>query len=406
MNYKYIPGGITAPKGFSASGLHCGIRKNKSKKDLALIYCKTGCSAFAVYTQNLVKGAPITVTKQNLADNKASAVICNSGNANTCNADGIMIASKMCELVSAQLEILPSDVIIASTGVIGAPLPIEPIEKAIPKLVGSLAENGSEDAAEAIMTTDTVKKEFSVEFLIGGKSCRIGIIAKGSGMIEPNMATLLGFVTTDVCISDTLLEKSFKQAVSKSFNTVSIDGDTSTNDMVTVMSSKLAQNKEITSENDDYSTFCEALNGIMYECAKLIAKDGEGATKLIICDVTNAKSDETAFKAAKSVINSSLVKTAIFGEDANWGRILCAIGYCGCPIEIEKINVSISSENGDIEVCKNGEGVDFNESTAKYVLFCGEITININMNDGAGTARALGCDLTYDYVKINGDYRT
>jgi len=406
MSYKYIENGITAPKGFKASGIHCGIRKNKQKKDLALIYSSCDCLAFAVYTQNLVKGAPVLVTKENLKNNTARAVICNSGNANTCNADGILKAKKMCALAANELKISPDDIVVASTGVIGEVLPIEPIENGIKELAEALNENGSDSAATAIMTTDTVKKEFAVEFMIDNTPCRIGIIAKGSGMIEPNMATLLGFVTTDIKISDFLLKKAFEQAVNQSFNTVSIDGDTSTNDMVVVMSSGLAQNSEITAEDDNYKIFSKALCDITWQCARMIAKDGEGATKLITCDVAGTKNDRDALTIAKSVINSSLVKTAIFGADANWGRILCAVGYAGCDINIESTDVTISSPNGSIEVCKNGAGVNFDEVFAKNILSHDDIKISIFFEDGSGTATALGCDLTYDYVKINGDYRT
>ena len=400
-----INGGVCAAKGFTASGVHCGIRKNKTKKDLALIFSEKKAAAASVYTTNLVKGAPITVTKNNIADGYAQAVICNSGNANTCNANGIEIAEKMCELLSAKLGIGATDVIVASTGVIGQPLDIEPIANGIPALVENLGD-ASADAANAIMTTDTVEKSISFSFEIGGKECRIGGIAKGSGMIHPNMATMLVFVTTDVAISPAMLQKALSEDVKSSFNMVSVDGDTSTNDMVSVLANGMAGNDEITSEGADFDEFCKALKAVTTYLCRMIAGDGEGATKLLECIVTGAASKEIAVTVSKSVICSSLFKAAMFGADANWGRVLCAIGYSGAPVDVTKIDVAFRSVAGEIVVCVDGSGVEFSEEKAKEILTEKEIQVLINLKSGESDATAWGCDLTYDYVKINGDYRT
>ncbi len=403
---NYIQGGVTAPKGFKASGVHCGIRKNKTKKDLALIVSEVKGTAAAVYTQNLVKGAPLTVTKNNIEDGFAQAVICNSGNANTCNANGIEIAEGMCALVEKHTKISAKDVIVASTGVIGQPLDLSPIANGMNELVSNLKEDGSVDAATAIMTTDTVMKECAVSFTIDGKECRMGGIAKGSGMIHPNMATMLVFVTTDVSISAELLKKALSDDVKDSFNMISVDGDTSTNDMVSVIANGMAGNKEITEENEDFEIFKNALSEITCKLCRMIAKDGEGATKLLECNVKGAKDIHTAKTVAKSVICSSLFKAAMFGADANWGRVLCAIGYSGADVDVMKVDVSFESKSGSVDVCKNGAGIDFSEEIAKKVLTEDEIKINISLGEGEGFATAWGCDLTYDYVKINGDYRT
>ncbi len=402
---KIINGSVTAAKGFKASGVHCGIRKNRSKKDLALIVCEKRAAAACVYTKNLVKGAPIYVTKENVADGYARAIICNSGNANTCNENGIEIARDMCSLCEEYADISASDVIVASTGVIGQPLDITPIKNGMRELVASLGSDPS-PAAEAIMTTDTMDKQFAVEFTADGKKCVVGGIAKGSGMIHPNMATMLVFVTSDVDISPEMLQKALSHDVEDSFNMISVDGDTSTNDMVSVMASGLAGNKKITGDGEDYSAFCEALGAVTKNLCRKIAKDGEGATKLITCSVSGAKDKPTAKIVAKSVISSSLFKAAMFGADANWGRVLCAVGYSGADVDVNKIDVSFSSENGSVEVCAAGSGVDFSEEKAKKVLSSDEVTVAINLNSGDFEATAWGCDLTYDYVKINGDYRT
>jgi glutamate N-acetyltransferase/amino-acid N-acetyltransferase len=405
MHMNIIPGGICAPKGFTANGMHCGIRKNTSKKDLSLIYSIIPASAAAVYTTNLVKGAPLLVTKEHLKDGKAQAVICNSGNANTCNANGVEIAEDMCSLLSKELKVLPEDVIVASTGVIGQSLIIDPIEKAIPQLVSGLGPN-SICAAQGIMTTDTEVKEIAVSFQAGGKSCTIGGIAKGSGMIHPNMATMLVFITTDAAISPSMLQKALSSDIQNTFNMVSVDGDTSTNDMVTIMANGLAGNPEITQEGDDFKAFMEALNTVnVYLCQK-IAGDGEGATKLLECKVKGARDKQTAKTVAKSVICSSLLKAAMFGADANWGRVLCAIGYSGADVDVNTVDVSFKSPKGTIDVCKNGAGIPFSEDKAKEILLEKSIEILIDLNQGDGHAVAWGCDLTYDYVKINGDYRT
>ena len=403
---KLITGGVCAAKGFKAGGIHCGIRKNRTKKDLALLVSDVPCSAAALYTTNLVKGAPLTVTKAHLTDGIAQAVICNSGNANTCNADGIEIAEKMSDLAAKELGIKAEDMIVASTGVIGQPLCIDPIAQALPDLAKSLTDNGSDAAAEAIMTTDTIDKQVAVEFTLGGKVCRLGGIAKGSGMIHPNMATMLVFITTDAAIDSTLLHKALQNDISNTFNMLSIDGDTSTNDMVCILANGMAGNDKITEENEDYATFMKALNTVTVQLCKLVAGDGEGATKLLECIVTGADKKETAKTVAKSVICSSLLKAAMFGADANWGRVLCAIGYAGADVDVTKIDVAFRSAKGTVEVCKNGAGIDFSEEKAKEVLLEKEIEILVALNSGSATACAWGCDLTYDYVKINGDYRT
>lgn len=402
---KITEGGVCAAKGFKANGIHCGIRKNKSKRDLSLIYSEKRANAAAVYTTNLVKGAPLTVTKQHISDGYAQAVICNSGNANTCNANGIEIAEKMSELTARELEISANDVVVASTGVIGQPLDITPIESGMHELVSGLGDN-SKLAAEGIMTTDTVKKEIAVSFEVSGKECRIGGIAKGSGMIHPNMATMLVFITTDCAISTPMLQKALSGDIQNTFNMVSVDGDTSTNDMVTILANGMAGNSEIACEGDDFDTFMKALNTVTVFLCKCIAGDGEGATKMIECKVSGAKDTDTAKTVAKAVICSSLTKAAMFGADANWGRVLCAIGYSGADVDVNKVDVSFVSVAGEILVCKDGAGVDFSEEVAKKILLEHDITIKIELNSGSGEATAWGCDLTYDYVRINGDYRT
>ncbi len=405
---KIIEGGVVAAKGFYASGVHCGIRKNKTKKDLALIYSENKASTASVYTTNKVKGAPLTVTKENISDGYAQAVICNSGNANTCNANGIEVAQSTCEALASELKINSKDVVVASTGVIGQPLDITPIVSAIPALVKSLSnsEKASKDAAEGIMTTDTRLKEIAVSFDIGGVECKIGGIAKGSGMIHPNMATMLVFITTDAKISPEMLQKALSSDIKNTFNMVSVDGDTSTNDMVTVMANGMADNAIIDSEGEAFDAFMKALNTITVYLCRRIAADGEGATKLLECEVSGAKDDQNAKIIAKSIICSSLVKAAMFGSDANWGRILCAIGYSGADVDVQRVDVSFKSSKGEILVCQNGAGVDFSEEIAKEILLENEITIVVKLGDGSASTTSWGCDLTYDYVKINGDYRT
>ena len=402
---ELIKGGVCAAQGFTASGVHCGIRKNKSKRDLALILSETKASAAAVYTTNLVKGAPLVVTKMHLADGKAQAVICNSGNANTCNANGIEIAQKMASLTADALGISEEDVVVASTGVIGQPLDITPIANGMSELVESLGDNSAE-AAEGIMTTDTVMKEVAVSFDIDGVTCKIGGIAKGSGMIHPNMATMLVFITTDCAISSELLSKALSQDIQSTFNMVSVDGDTSTNDMVCVLANGKAGNAEITEEGEAFNTFMKALNTVTVHLCRMIAGDGEGATKLLECQVTGAGDEQTAKTVAKSIVCSSLTKAAMFGADANWGRVLCAIGYSGADVDVNKVDVSFISAKGEIPVCKDGAGIDFSEEKAKEILLEKEIVISVGLNSGDAAATAWGCDLTYEYVKINGDYRT
>ena len=403
---KIIDGGVCAAKGFSAGGIHCGIRKNKTKKDLALIVSSTVASAAAVYTTNLVKGAPLVVTKRNISNGYAKAIICNSGNANTCNADGEYIAETMCKLAGDALGIDADDVVVASTGVIGQPLDITPIANGIKPLIKSISDDGSDNAAEGIMTTDTVKKSVAVEFELGGKICRMGGIAKGSGMIHPNMATMLVFITTDASVSPVMLNKALSCDVADTFNMVSVDGDTSTNDMVAVLANGMAGNAEICEDGEDFKTFMKALNTVTVHLCRMIAGDGEGATKLLECSVSGAKDKDTAKTVAKSAICSSLLKAAMFGADANWGRVLCAIGYSKADVDVNKIGVSFESNKGVIEVCRDGAGVEFSEEIAKAILLEREINIVITLGDGCGSATAWGCDLTYDYVKINGDYRT
>ena len=403
---KLVNGGVCAAKGFTAAGIHCGIRKNRSKNDLALIFSAVPASAAAVYTTNLVKGAPLAVTKRHIADGKAQAVICNSGNANTCNANGIEIAEEMSDLAAGALGISPGDVIVASTGVIGQPLDITPIANGIPALAKALSTGGCAAAAEGIMTTDTVRKEVAVEFEAGGRLCRLGGIAKGSGMIHPNMATMLVFLTTDAAISPAMLQKALSTDVASTFNMVSVDGDTSTNDMVAVLANGLAGNPEICAEGPDFTAFMTALNSVTVALCRLIAGDGEGATKLLECRVTGAADLAAARTVAKSVVCSSLLKAAMFGADANWGRVLCAIGYSGAAVDVEKIDVAFRSAAGTIPVCRGGAGVAFSEEEAKKILLEREIEILVELNSGSESASAWGCDLTYDYVKINGDYRT
>ena len=403
---KRIDGGVCAAQGFRASGVHCGIRKNRTKRDIALIVSDVRATAAGVYTTNLVKGAPLTVTKKHIADGYAQAIICNSGNANTCNADGIEVAEKMSAMTAEALGIAASDVVVASTGVIGQPLPLEPIAKGVPMLVEALSYTGGSDAAEGIMTTDVKKKEIAVEFTLGGKTCRMGGIAKGSGMIHPNMATMLVFITTDAAISAEMLNRALSSDIKKTFNMISIDGDTSTNDMVVVLANGKAGNAEIVAEGEDFTTFMKALNTLTVHLCRAIAGDGEGATKLLECKVTGAVDEDCAKTVAKSVICSSLLKAAMFGADANWGRVLCAIGYSGADVDVSRVGVSFRSAKGTISVCENGAGVPFSEEIAKEILLESEIEILVTLGDGDGEASAFGCDLTYDYVKINGDYRT
>ncbi|MGX8680206.1 MAG: bifunctional glutamate N-acetyltransferase/amino-acid acetyltransferase ArgJ [bacterium] len=402
---KNIQGGVCAPKGFTANGVIAGI-KNRKKNDLSLIFSEVMCTAVGTYTQNKVKGAPNIVTKKHLRDGQAQAIICNSGNANTCNANGIEIAEEVCALTAEALGIQANDVVVGSTGVIGQPMSIEPFREAIPALAAGLNAQGSLDAEYGIMTTDTVPKEYALEFKLGGKVCHLGAIAKGSGMIHPNMATMLAFVTSDVDISKVMLEEIVRDVVKDTFNMVSVDGDTSTNDMLVVLANGLAENSRIVLRDQDYYTFKDALYEICVQLSRGIAKDGEGATKLLTCNVNGAPSLSVAKIVAKSVITSTLFKAAMFGRDANWGRILCAIGYAQADFDINSVEVSLSSKKGRVLVCVDGSGVAFDEDEALKVLSEDEIIIAVDLHQGQETATAWGCDLTYDYVKINGEYRT
>lgn len=406
--FTYIEGGVCAARGFVANGLNCGLNADPGKNDLGLVFSETVCDVAAVYTLNKVKGAPILVTKKHLAatGGKARGVVVNSKNANTCNADGEEKAERICELAAAELGIPSDEMIVASTGVIGQPLPIEPFETHMKALAEGLSADGNGRAANAIMTTDTVKKEVAVRFELDGITCTIGGMAKGSGMIHPNMATTLNFVTTDVKISSNMLQKALSEIVKVTYNCLSIDGDTSTNDMVSVMANGLAGNEEITAEGTAFDTFKEALYLVLMNMTRMLAKDGEGASKLLECTVKGAPDQDTAIIVAKSVIRSPLFKCAMFGEDANWGRILCAIGYAEADFDIDRVSVDLASENGVVGVCRNGAGIPFSEENASKVLSADEIFINIDLMQGEAEAKAWGCDLTYDYVKINGDYRS
>ena len=405
----FIAGGATAAQGFSATGEHMGIRRNRTRRDVALIVSEVPASAACVYTQNLVKGAPILVTQKHVENGIAQAVICNSGNANTCNANGVEIAEGMCALVEKYIGVKAEDVIVASTGVIGQPMTLEPFRKNFGKLADSLEDTpaGGTRAAEAIMTTDTVSKEVAVRFPLGGKTCKLGGIAKGSGMIAPNMATMLCFLTTDAAISSVALKRALTTVTADTFNMLSVDGDTSTNDMVSILANGMAGNAPIEAcMGTDYEAFVAALYKVCEKLCAIMAKDGEGATKLLACEVTGAKSTAAAKLVAKAVIKSTLLKAAIFGADANWGRVLCAIGYAGADVDVSKVDVNFRSNRGLIPVCRGGAGVAFSEETAKEILMDDEITVQVALNSGSATAKAWGCDLTYDYVKINGDYRT
>lgn len=406
MYIDFIEGGVCAPKGFQASGIHCGIRKNKSRKDLSLIVSDTLCSAAAVYTLNKVKGAPIHVTREHLKNGKAKAIICNSGNANTCAPNGVEIAEHTCEILAKELNIDRQDIIVSSTGVIGLPLSIEPFEKGIPRLVKKLSYEGSDMAAQGIMTTDTVKKETAVSTIIGNKVCNIGGIAKGSGMIHPNMATMLCYITTDVSISPEMLQKALSADVLDTFNQLSVDGDTSTNDTLAILANGLAGNPIIEEEGPEYEEFCKGLNKVTTYLVRELAKDGEGASKLLECIVSGAPNKTIARDVSKSIVTSSLFKAAMFGEDANWGRILCAIGYTQGDFQVDQVDIVLSSKRGNIDVCSQGGYVNFNEDEAADILKEKEIRILISLNQGEEKARAFGCDLTYNYVKINGNYRT
>ena len=406
MDFTFIDGGVTAAKGFTAAGIHCGIRKNRDKKDLALLVSDRPAETAAVYTKNLVIGAPCTVTKQHLADNTARAIICNSGIANTCAADGIEKAVAMCDMTAKALGIDTKDVLVASTGVIGPSINLMPIEQGLPSLTAALSVQGHTDAAQSIMTTDTAVKEFSLQFILGDRVCTMGGMAKGSGMIAPNMATMLCFITTDAAIDTPLLKKALADVADETFNMMSIDGDTSTNDMLILMANGAADNPVVKDNNADYEVFTAALHALCVKLCRALAADGEGATKLLECRVSGGATKQDARLVAKSVISSSLLKSAMFGADANWGRVLCAIGYSGASLSPNGVNVAFRSSAGSVNVCENGAGIEFSEEKAKTVLSQKEIIIDILLSDGGSQSTAWGCDLTYDYVRINGDYRS
>ncbi len=406
--YKEIPGGICAPLGFAAAGVHCGIRHNPGKLDLALIKADVRCAAAGVFTTNKVYGAPIKVDRAHLADGFAQAIVVNSGNANTCAANGVDLANQCCALAAQALDVAAEDVLPASTGVIGQPMVIDPFARGIPEAAKLLERSaaGSSLAAKAIMTTDTYEKEYAIEFTLGGKTCRLGAIGKGSGMIAPNMATMLAFYTTDAAVSPALLQKALRQVVPTTYNQMSVDLDTSTNDTLLLLASGLAGNAPVVSEGEDYDAFAAALAAVAEHMVALHASDGEGATHLITCEVTSAPDHATARAIAKSVVCSNLFKAAVFGRDANWGRILCAIGYTPGDFSVDHVSVRIASAAGEVFVCENAAYHPFSEEEALAVLGEHDILVKVDMGIGNASGKAWGCDLTYDYVKINGDYRT
>ena len=422
MDMKMLPGGVTAPKGFQASGVHCGVKKGKGdgnqppmskmpevlegKKDLALILSERECTAAAVYTLNRVKAAPLYVTMDHLENGEAQGIVANSGNANACAPNSHEHAERMCELAAAATGLKASDFVVASTGVIGQELNIAAIEQGLPQAAAQLSKDGSDAAANAIMTTDTMKKELAVSCMVGGKTVTIGAIAKGSGMIHPNMGTMLCFVTTDCAVTQEMLSDALHEIVPRTFNRVTIDGDTSTNDMCVVLANGMAENPLIEWKDDNYTVVYKTLYSVFEQLARSIAADGEGASKLITCTVRNARSEESAERLSKSVVGSSLVKAAMFGSDANWGRVLCAMGYSKAPFRPEFVDVKFRSVVGEVLVCRQGAGVDFDEEQATTILSQDEVVIDVDLHEGDQQATCWGCDLTYDYVKINGDYRT
>ena len=406
---KYIDGGVCAAQGFRAAGIHVGVKTHAAwKKDVALIVSDVECAAAGVFTKNVVKSAPIHVTKAHLVNGKARAVIANSGNANACAPQGEENAEKMCAAAAKAIGCAPEDMVVASTGVIGQTLNISVIEEGMPALYAALAhsDEASDAAAHAIMTTETVKKEVAVETVIGGKTVRMGGIAKGSGMIHPNMGTMLCFLTTDCAISPEMIKTALLETVNVSFNRISVDGDTSTNDTCCVLANGLAGNALITEKGEDYDAFLEALQALCVTLAKKMASDGEGARHLLTCTVSGAKEEAQAETIAKSVISSTLTKAAIFGADANWGRVLCAMGYSGADFDPETVDVSFASAAGEIAVCQQGRGLPFDEDLAKKILTEHDVEILVDLHSGSAQCTCWGCDITYDYIKINGDYRT
>ena len=410
---KTISGGVTAPKGFRAAGVYCGVKAShagvpgtQGKPDLAMIVSDCECTAAATYTLNRVKAAPLYVTMGHLEDGVCRGIVANSGNANACAPLSHENAEKMCELAAAATGLKAQDFAVASTGVIGQTLNIAAIQRGMPQVAGELSYEGSNAAAHAIMTTDTVKKEIAVTVTIGGKPVTVGAIAKGSGMIHPNMGTMLCFITTDCAITSEMLSDALHDIVPRTFNRVTVDGDTSTNDMCVVLANGMAENTQIEWKDDDYTLFYKALYQVCETMARSIAGDGEGASRLITCTVTGARSEETAERLSKAVVGSSLVKAAMFGADANWGRVLCAMGYSKAPFRPEHVDIAFRSQAGEILVCRQGDGLEFDEDQAKAILSQDEVIIAVNLHEGEDAAECWGCDLTYDYVKINGDYRT
>lgn len=408
---QYIQGGITAVQGFRAAGIHAGIRKNQAKMDVALVCADQSCRTAAVYTSNVVKADCLTVTREHLQNGMAQAIVVNSGNANACAPDGRANAELTCQTAAEVLGIDAADIVVASTGVIGQRLPIEKIVNALPALASKLSIDGGDDAAHAIMTTDTIVKQVAATVEIGGKTVTIGGMAKGSGMIAPNMGTMLAFITTDCAISHEMLQAALQSATRESFNRVVVDGDTSTNDMAVIMASGGAENTEITEFGDDYSIFDDALCALCVKLAIMMASDGEGAQHLITCTVSGASNEEKAEALAHSVISSSLFKAAIFGADANVGRVLCAMGYAGVDFDLAKVDITFQSAAGVVPVCRAGQCLAFDEAHAKAVLTEHDVEVLIDLHEETATGACptctcWGCDLTYEYVKINGDYRS
>ncbi|UKI53953.1 MAG: bifunctional glutamate N-acetyltransferase/amino-acid acetyltransferase ArgJ [Treponema sp.] len=421
---KFIEGGVTAARGFTANGILCRIKASRKTNDTALIYSEKPCAAAGVFTQNRVKAESVKLTKKNIADGRIQAVIANSGNANCCTGEqGAKTAYKMACLAGNALGVKPEDVAVCSTGVIGSQLPVEKIEAKISELAEGLSKKGHEEARVAIMTTDTKYKECAVEFELGGKTCRMGTMCKGSGMIHINLGTMLSFITTDAAISPEMIDRALRESIKGTYNCVSVDGDTSTNDTLILLANGMAENPEITEENEDYKVFLAALNKMNKIMAMKIAADGEGATRLVQCTVNGAKTVEDARGLAKEVISSSLVKAAMFGSDANFGRFLCAMGYSGIDFTPEKTSIWFTSKGNakryfedyedfnvhgenSVLVYKDGVPENFDEDKAKKIMSEEAVEILVQCGDGNCSGTAWGCDLTYDYVKINGDYRT
>ena len=404
---NFITGGVCAAQGFRAGGIHVGVKTHAAwKKDVALIVSDEDCACAAVYTKNAVKAAHIHVDKRHLADGKARAAVINSGNANACCPMSHENAQAMCLAAAQATGRAPEDFAVASTGVIGQTINITAIQAGMPALAAKLGPEGSEDAARAIMTTDTVKKELAFSLTLGGKEVTLGAIAKGSGMIHPNMGTMLCFITTDCAITHEMLEDALREVVARTFNRVTVDGDTSTNDMCLALANGMAGNPLIEWKDEDYSAFLAALEELCRQLARSIAGDGEGASRLITCAVREARSEESAERLAKAVVGSPLVKAAMFGADANWGRVLCAMGYSKAPFRPEYVDISFSSAVGAVAVCRGGMGLDFDEEAARSILSQDEVIIDVHLHEGEHEATCWGCDLTYEYVKINGDYRT